>query len=125
MTEAKHSRGPWIPERSDLTAEVVPGRTDTRGRLFLGMYSVPKDAAEAAYVILPWKWAENCTAMIARDADINLITAAPELFAALRDIQEFCDDPEGSTKSESLADGLSRLLPAARKAVAKAVQDAK
>lgn len=51
-----------------------------------------------------------------------LFAAAPDLLAALKDIVAFCDDPEGSSKPESLAMGLSRLLPAAREAVSKATQ---
>ena len=39
------------------------------------------------------------------------------LLASLADIVEFCDDPDGSEKGESLACGLVRLLPAARVAV--------
>lgn len=49
-----------------------------------------------------------------------LIAAAPDLFKALEAIQQFCDDPDGSEKPESLAMGLARLLPAARAALAKA-----
>jgi len=43
-----------------------------------------------------------------------------DMLAALRAIVEFCDDPDGSEKGESLALGLCRLLPAARAAIAKA-----
>lgn len=50
----------------------------------------------------------------------HLIAAAPELYEALRAIQDFCDDPNGSEKPETLASGLARLLPAARAAIAKA-----
>lgn len=87
-----------------------------------------------------WGWEKNlyvsvgCSGNVLRElgegaaeANARLIAAAPEtkeqrdeLLAALRDIQEFCDDPDGSEKSESLAMGLSRLLPAARAAIAKA-----
>lgn len=37
---------------------------------------------------------------------------------ALRDIVDFCDDPNGSEGRESLALGLARLLPAGRQALA-------
>jgi hypothetical protein len=40
--------------------------------------------------------------------------------AALKAIVEFCDDPHGSDKGESLAVGLARLLPAARAALSVA-----
>lgn len=43
-----------------------------------------------------------------------------ELLAALKGIVDFCDDPHGSEKTESLVMGMARLLPAARSAVAKA-----
>jgi hypothetical protein len=39
------------------------------------------------------------------------------LRGALRDIVEFCDDPHGSEHHETLAVGLSRMLPAARAAL--------
>jgi|CXWL01.1.fsa_nt_gi hypothetical protein len=42
------------------------------------------------------------------------------LLEALRDIVEFCDDPDGSEKGESLACGLARLLPAARAVIDQA-----
>ncbi len=50
----------------------------------------------------------------------RLIAAAPELLEALSAIRDFCDDPAGSEHWETLALGLSRLLPAARAAVNKA-----
>jgi hypothetical protein len=55
------------------------------------------------------------TAQAAIDA-----SGAPDLLSALKAIRDFCDDPNGSEKPESLAMGLSRLLPAARAAIAKA-----
>ena len=54
------------------------------------------------------------------DRDAALVAAAPELLEALSAIQTFCDDPAGSEHWETLALGLSRLLPAARQAIAKA-----
>ena len=42
-----------------------------------------------------------------------------ELVAALTVIVDFCDDPHGSEKPESLACGLARLLPHARAVLAK------
>jgi hypothetical protein len=54
------------------------------------------------------------------EANLNLIAAAPELFAALNDLVWLCDDPNGSERDESLTMGLVRLLPAARAAIAKA-----
>jgi len=59
----------------------------------------------------------------------NPIPASPRPAAAdagvreaLRDIVEFCDDPEGSEKPESLGMGLARLLPAARVALSLAAK---
>ena len=52
--------------------------------------------------------------------DAYLMAAAPDLLSALEAIQQFLDDPSGSESAESIALGLSRLLPAARAAVAKA-----
>ncbi len=43
-----------------------------------------------------------------------------ELQAALKAIVDFCDDPNGSEKPETLASGLARLLPKARAAIAEA-----
>lgn len=54
------------------------------------------------------------------EADARAMSAAPDLLAALKAIQEFCDDPNGSERGESLGAGLARLLPAARAAIAKA-----
>lgn len=68
---------------------------------------------------------EAITAWNARasDAHIERIEALnAEAVSALRSIVEFCDDPEGSSKSETLAFGLARLLPAARAALSKAQQ---
>jgi hypothetical protein len=47
---------------------------------------------------------------------------ASNLLEALKSIVEFCDDPAWSERQfrESLAMGLARLLPAARKAIARA-----
>jgi hypothetical protein len=42
-----------------------------------------------------------------------------EALVVLRDIVDFCDDPDGSTKRETLAEGLSRMLPSARAILAK------
>lgn len=39
------------------------------------------------------------------------------VFTSLKDIVDFCDDPDGSEKGEDIAGGLARLLPAARAAV--------
>lgn len=50
---------------------------------------------------------------------IRLFQYAPEVRAALSAIMDFCDDPNGSDKEESLAIGLARLLPAAREAIGK------
>ena len=44
---------------------------------------------------------------------------AAKLEETLRDIVDFCDDPNGSEKPETLARGLARLLPAAREALAR------
>lgn len=46
------------------------------------------------------------------------------LVEALRAITDFCDDPEGSDKPETLAEGLARLLPAARTALAQVKEGA-
>lgn len=54
------------------------------------------------------------------DANGHVIETAPELLSSLRAIVDFCDDPNGSEKPESLAMGLARLLPAARAALTKA-----
>jgi len=43
-----------------------------------------------------------------------------ELMEALTAIVDFCDDPNGGDKPESLAMGLARLLPAARAAIVRA-----
>ena len=50
--------------------------------------------------------------------DALLMAAAPALLQALRDIVDFCDDPDGSENGERLAMGMGRLLPAARIAIA-------
>ena len=53
------------------------------------------------------------------------VNAHDALLKALREVIEFCDDPNGSEKNESLAAGMSRLLPAARAAVTLAERSAK
>lgn len=50
----------------------------------------------------------------------SLIVDRLRLLAAVKAIVEFCDDPNGSEKPESLAMGLARLLPAARMAIQQA-----
>ena len=55
-------------------------------------------------------------------ANARLIAASPDLYQSLADIVEFCDDPNGSEKDESLAMGMGRLLIAARAAITKATQ---
>ena len=50
----------------------------------------------------------------------KLVNQRGELLAALKGLVEFCDDPQGSEKPESLGMGLARLLPAARAIIAKA-----
>jgi hypothetical protein len=47
----------------------------------------------------------------------DLLSRIREAERALRAIVDFCDDPNGSENPESLATGLSRLLPAARTAL--------
>ena len=80
------------------------------------------DAFEkAAHIVERW-FGEDATGCA---SDIRaLISASPRPAAAdagvreaLKDIVEFCDDPEGSEKPESLGMGLARLLPAARAAL--------
>jgi hypothetical protein len=55
-----------------------------------------------------------------RNRYANVLAAAPDMLEALKAIVDFCDDPNGSEKGESLALGMSRLLPAARAAILKA-----
>lgn len=59
-------------------------------------------------------------AVAIQEANAKLIAAAPELLAALTAIRWFCDNPNGSDGTDTLAMGLARLLPAARAAIAKA-----
>jgi len=62
-----------------------------------------------------WDTVERGEAEITRLKSINT-----DLLEAISAIVEFCDDPNGSDKPESLAMGLARLLPAARTSIAKA-----
>lgn len=58
-----------------------------------------------------------------QDRAVEFVTAIANrsaLLAALREIVTFCDDPHGSENPETLAEGLARMLPAARAAIAKA-----
>ena len=70
---------------------------------------------------------EACYQLLGKPEGFNLVdevtalieerTANVSLREALGPIVEFCDDPDGSEKGESLACGLARLLPAARTAL--------
>ena len=50
----------------------------------------------------------------------RLMAVNAALLDALEGIVDFCDDPSGSDKPETLAGGLARLLPEARAAIASA-----
>ena len=52
-------------------------------------------------------------------ANARLITEAPAMEAALRELVEFCDDPNGSENWETLALGLARMLPNMRTILAR------
>ncbi len=56
-----------------------------------------------------------------RDNSLAVLDAVGfhEMREALRDIVEFCNDPEGSDKPETLAEGLARMLPRASAALAR------
>ena len=105
MTErAEHTAGPW--KRSDYGQIVDPDGKDVCFRSVTTMCSGSEESIAEA------------------EANTDLIAAAPDLLAALKAIQWFCDDPNGSEKGETLANGLVRLLPAARDAISRATGEA-
>jgi uncharacterized small protein (DUF1192 family) len=57
-------------------------------------------------------WEQQLSASESRVAELT--AEVERLKGALSEIVEFCDNPHGSEKPESLAMGLARLLPAAR-----------
>lgn len=124
MNEPKHSKGPWYVthykwRKTPHGRSGFPPNAPGPGRVRIeicredgGLEDVVAEIVRRRdqVGINPKEWLSNA----------YLLAAAPDLYASLAELVAFCDDPDGSEKPESLADGLARMLPAARKAITKA-----
>ena len=109
----KHAR-----EMSDALIRVRPlGGSELFVRIGDEFYADPKYCGEAiTQTKAELHEARKTTAIAERRAEAAE-AENERLRKALGEIVEFCDDPDGSEKPESLALGLARLLPAARLAL--------
>ncbi len=108
MSATKFTPGPWNP--STFGFQVLTG--DSWNSICELRGGAEWEDGRGKYV-LEYEWQNQ-------ESNARLIAAAPDLFAALEAIADFCDDPNGSENPESLAMGLARMLPAARAALSKA-----
>lgn len=59
----------------------------------------------------------TCREAVSGSKEFIRADIAEQMAEATAAIVEFCDDPDGSEKPETLAEGLARLLPGARAAL--------
>ena len=102
----KATPGPWTTECREEESPGAPsvwavlGDDTSYEATLCELWSGEHDnAANAAYI-----------ASLSPERILALCDAAD----ALRDIVQFCDDPNGSQRGETLAAGMARLLPRAR-----------
>jgi hypothetical protein len=74
---------------------------------------------DAVINVSPYQWVRLGYSTAIREVAQPIADERDEALVVLRDIVDFCDDPDGSTKRETLAEGLSRMLPSARAILAK------